>query len=147
MPHMREENRGTGTNNHRQQKEGQFLWGRGNANCFLPSKKTEREDESSYCMSSQDLFTPWPHPGEIQQQQHELNWLLFRTVPGCTGLLQVQVTLHGTVELTDNSPLWKGENSCFPHSHPQLQKCLPYSVPALEFAGSPPERIPPANLA
>lgn len=150
MPHTREESTGTGTNSHGQQKEGQLLWGqgRGDANCFFPSKNTKREDEFPYCISSQDLLTPWPHPGEIQHQQHELNWLLFRTVPGCTGLLQVRVTLHSTVELTDNSSLWKGESSfCFPHSHPQLQKCLPRSAPALELAGSPPEQIPPANLA
>lgn len=88
------------------------------------------------------MATPW----EIQHQP-QLNWLLFRTVPGCTELPQGQVTLH-TAEPTDNSPLWKGENAfCLPPSHPQLQKCLPRSAPALELAGSAPERIPPANLA
>ena len=151
VPHWREESTGTGTNSHRQQKEGRLLWGwaRGEENCYFSSINTKREDEFSYCVSSQDLLIPWLHPGEIQHQQHELNQLLFRTVPGCVGLLQVQVTLHSVVELPDNSPLWKGGRSsfCFPHWHPQLQKCLPHSAPALELAGSPPEQIPPANLA
>lgn len=87
--HTWRDSTGTGTNSHRQQKEGQLLWGqgRGDTNCFFSSKNTERENEFPYCISWQDLLTPWPHLGEIQHQQHKLNWLLFRTVPGCVGLL------------------------------------------------------------
>lgn len=144
VPHMQEESTGTGTNRHRQQKEGQLLWGwgRGDANCLFSSKNTKRQDEFACCISTQDVLTPWLHPDEIQHQQHELKWLLFRTVPDCTGLMQVQVMLHSTGELTDNWPLWKGESHfCFPHSHPHLQNCLTCSVPALELAGSPPSEF------